>query len=1177
MMKKGTFWGISFGIAAAGSLWAAPGALRLSEQGQISQWQTGDHVVIHTTSKNSPLLMRISGTDHSLVVSRQEDTASGKIVEGKIANVKAQISYSVGEDAERVEIEIRLQGDPQQVEALRWQLPLSLNPRKRVWMRGDYDMEWDTRYFYQFNVGAKQQLLTEPDRNEWRWFGMDRFSSNSFRLWKAESSSTSPLMMQEGRKAAPAIEVYDRQRGVLMELREGESPLPTRLEVDASGGASLAVDLLPGSVRPVERRSLFAEPLRIVLYAVEGEAMRKNLREMIAKRYPASPRPLPEEAMEESRWLRETAAPKRPRYVTGGYPFAPGALQRDRSLSINGKATQMKPIAFWPDQSVKHALLTFPLPEEVAREKGTMPVVTLRDRPSLPISLEISEANHSAKKMLTVTENQEGVTIANGEMIATLSKGSRWLASLKWQGHELLRAEEKARLAYSDFQIQPESVGFYLRTAEGGEKDAGTLEVTELQVEESGPLRAVVRLAGMTTNREPVRMIVRLEFYAGSPEIRMTHSAVFRFKDPRQTFLTGMGFELPLASKPSAVSLPQGYLKEHRTWESLTLLQRTPFLQQLEQKATNGQWTREEADAETPGWVQFRSEVPMMAAIRNFRETAPKAITLDHTNGVLRYELWPLEAGPMDVRRYSDYPHLAQGESVRSRTNWVKDDFYPKDPFVGVSRTHEVLLSLATSAEEAQPVAADFQSPPLLYAGWQAYEKAKVVLPHGAQEEWPRTWANWTRLTNFLLWHRELYGWYGFWNFGDVRHFFRNGYGWISSPALVRNERPWEHDDRKARRLPRGSFTKDYTTQNDWAYDNGRWGWSNTEGLPGLFLQHEYLRHGNRVVYFAAEAAGRHSRDVVTRHEGLWYGLGTRHGVQHWSCGDHEERQTTVSEYRHHYFLSGDARSREVAGNLYRDIYSRTPVFIHASHSGRLQGLLFHWELTGDAQEGERLRAYVDTFIIPEGITISPNVAFPDPALRGKPRHINGGSMFFHTFGGLHALVEYHQITGYAPLAEALVRMTDHFLTQPSVQEVLQGKRTTSADIFWPALAFSAKHSNQPKRYRTALRQYIQNGASSLLYQTVTEDSKHWTGPTAILRGNIPLALFWNNWSPYMTHSLGEKEVWDEKTAAAHAEGEKGADRVFPRESWQDQFDHQPDLEGYFSRQFPFETKGNQP
>ena len=48
----------------------------------------------------------------------------------------------------------------------------------------------------------------------------------------------------------------------------------------------------------------------------------------------------------------------------------------------------------------------------------------------------------------------------------------------------------------------------------------------------------------------------------------------------------------------------------------------------------------------------------------------------------------------MDVRRYSNYPHSSQGESNAGVDSpfWIDEYYYRRDPFVGTSKTHEMLL-----------------------------------------------------------------------------------------------------------------------------------------------------------------------------------------------------------------------------------------------------------------------------------------------------------------------------------------------------------------------------------------------------------------------------------------------------------------------------------------------------
>ncbi len=105
---------------------------------------------------------------------------------------------------------------------------------------------------------------------------------------------------------------------------------------------------------------------------------------------------------------------------------------------------------------------------------------------------------------------------------------------------------------------------------------------------------------------------------------------------------------------------------------------------------------------------------------------------------------------------------------------------------------------------------------------------------------------------------------------------FKRGYGKIVSPerlAELLKLTPRQRADISPRDV---QTEQDYWPQHDWAFDNGRWGWGNTEGLPNLFLQSEYLRTGDRELYFFVEAMARHVRDVDMRPEtvSLAKGLG---------------------------------------------------------------------------------------------------------------------------------------------------------------------------------------------------------------------------------------------------------------------------------------------------------------
>ena len=263
-------------------------------------------------------------------------------------------------------------------------------------------------------------------------------------------------------------------------------------------------------------------------------------------------------------------------------------------------------------------------------------------------------------------------------------------------------------------------------------------------------------------------------------------------------------------------------------------------------------------------------------------------------------------------------------------------------------------------------------------AKWYA-DDTKVILPTILPDDsrYPVENKNMEVGGKFLLFHQNYWNWYGMWDYGDVGHMFKPGYGnYIPAQKLLevlkispdqrgsypriggthRRQHPQRRRQRQNPPNPKSSkrtwAQKDYWPQHDWAFDNGRWGWSNTEDLTNLYMQVQYLRTGDRDIYFCAQAAAREARDVIMRHnrDGHWFGAGTRHGVQHWSDGDHEPRQTTNTEFRYDYYLGDDMRSLDWADELTHNFYLKAPINSHngADHTARLYGLLFAWERSND-------------------------------------------------------------------------------------------------------------------------------------------------------------------------------------------------------------------------------------
>jgi len=572
-------------------------------------------------------------------------------------------------------------------------------------------------------------------------------------------------------------------------------------------------------------------------------------------------------------------------------------------------------------------------------------------------------------------------------------------------------------------------------------------------------------------------------------------------------------------------------------------------------------------DLKEPAWG-------MAAALRDMRKMFPMGIGVAGGKKNVRFslEFWPRSAAPMDLRRYSDFPHRGQGETVTSTSNdWVNTHYYKEDPVRGISRTHEfLLLPWIQTRPSIQSLAVALEDRPLIYSGEQNYLKAGVLDYDLSDPSFLPVRKNLKNFADFLEYHRNKWRWFGKWTYGDIQHSFQRGYGRVIPSRILENIL-----DKNPKELPKGAAISDYVTQNDWAADNGRWGWTNTEGLPNRFLSDLYLRTGDRQVFFAMEALAKQSRDVVIRHEGRWLGGGTRHGVQPWSDGCHQERMTIPSEYRLHRLLTGDKRSRDVLLRYGYDIFlqpkstfihgSAPLVREHADHSARLYGLLTLWEATGDPKVGDALRKYVSTFITPKGVAEDPTVKFPEIELVSPPQSINSGNMFFQTFGAMYALTEYAELTNNADLKRAICQMAQAALEDPKVNRLLAENGPNSAYFFWPALAFAARYADDAERYRDFISTWASGPGAVTVRQIVTQNPAHWSGPTGHLFGNFMSGVLYRmNTLPSLMAPLGKLGALDPNYEKQIEQREReGHPRPAVRPSWQDDYESHPKLLDY--------------
>lgn len=1068
------------------------------------------------------------------------------------------------------------------VRSLAIRLPLALNKRKRIVQAGDRGVQWDTRHWYQFHVSTVGTLLPEPDHNIWRIFAIDQNTSADYHVWRSESPATCPLFMQRGLAAPGWMAVYDQQAGLLFAYRGMAARAPKSLRVMAEGSGEAAIYFwhagLPAlDVHAPQASAVFGPPHVTDWMPFAGEPDESHPDKALAKHWgtkklASDPPARNEIPLAGLNLLDAPAADADAPLVSGGVPLPRGALKDPSQVRLrhNGADVplQTRASAYWPDKSIKWLLVTFPpnggAVEGASGEGSPLEFkLTRRDGSASAYRLDYggTACPGTPQTRLTATEQAGSIAIDTGPLRLTIAAGERWLREARLEGRPML-APEGAR-SFVDL-LRTEPTYPCMTTHAQGTPDDGRFVAESVQLEEAGPLRAVVRLEGMTTAQEPSRVIVRVEAYAGRSVVRVFHSVEFLHKDPRVALVRRMGIEVPLASggplratagaQDGPLPLEPGVragIKQHshlgyEAWH---------------QRAGERFRRIDQTKHRCRGWLDVSGpQGGLSVVLRDMWQQFPNELAADLAGGRLVAYFWP-ESGPvMDMRRYSNYPHPAQGESASPDSRWVADHYYPAGPIVGVSKTHELLLYFhgpGVDGVRLDAVAADFHRPPLVFAGGDWNVKTGVVLPQSlpSSDRFPRAHANLDHYARFWLHHQKLWGWYGFWDYGDVQHHYKVGYGSIV-PADKLAELLASPGSGGARIDVARWRVQDYVPNQEWAFDNGRWGWNNTEGLPGLYMQNHYLRTGDREVFFCAEAMARHFRDVDMRHDGPWLGLGTRHGVQHWSDGNHEERQTTHSEFRYVYGLTGDLRSRDFARQLFEKVYSQRSLRLHADHSGRLQGLLTWWEMTGSDAVAAMLAKYVPSFLVAEGLCESPEVRFPEVRCTAQTRDVNSGNMFFWTFGAGHGLLEYYYLTGDERLRHALIQVADRAMHEPDPGN------------FRKAVIFAARHADDPAPYRKYLEVYART--SPYVFQVVPHNGQYYGGPGGMLCGSVSGSLFAMNDIPYLLAALEADPQWsDRQRERLRQIDEHGATPTrLPRLDWQSAYDR-PELSEYLRIKHP--------
>jgi hypothetical protein len=617
------------------------------------------------------------------------------------------------------------------------------------------------------------------------------------------------------------------------------------------------------------------------------------------------------------RWLGGDAPPSEVG-VTWGVPFARGAVPAAQIFALRDAAGETRPLQTWP-------LATWP--DGTLKWLGVATVAGPESGKAL--SLVPAEATVPDGASVRVRSSETMHEVDTGRVRARFAiRGANLVESLAVDGRTVAR---HGRL-----------VGI---VQEGPELDSGDLpprerfgtEVEKVTVEQTGPVRAVVRVEGRHRGARSQRLwlpfTVRFYFYAGRPEIRLVHSFVFD-GDQERDFIRGLGlaFAVPFREEvhnrhvrfsgeadglwaepvqpmvgrggrfvgdpagggdlyprqargervPNYAEVDdrgRGWLDDWAVWGDFRLLQPNANGFTVEKRTgAHSAWIPAGAGRRASG-LAFVGDVSggLGVSVRNFWQSYPAALEIRGAatgEAELTAWLWSPDAPAMDMRHYSDRAHGLQA---------AYEDVQPGFSTAhGVARTSELTLFPTASVpadDEAVKLARLGEDPPLLVATPDHLHAAQAFGVWGREDR--STPAKRTieerldRTLEFYLTQPEQHQWYGFWDYGDVMHSF----------------------DRE---------------RNVWRYDLGGMAWANSELGPDLWLWYSFLRSGRKDVFRMAEAMTRHTGEVDCYHLGPFAGLGSRHNVRHWGCGAKEARISQAAYRRFHYYLTADERTGDL-------------------------------------------------------------------------------------------------------------------------------------------------------------------------------------------------------------------------------------------------------------------------
>jgi hypothetical protein len=798
------------------------------------------------------------------------------------------------------------------------------------------------------------------------------------------------------------------------------------------------------------------------------------------------------------RWLE--GAPKRATGTTWGVPWPRGKWRADQSFAVTAGGgeipVQTWPLAHWPDGSLKWTA------HAIGPVVATGPIAIQAGAPAAPA------------KAISVKDADDTVVIDTGVMRCRVPKrGTAIIESIDRGDRPIAKDAKLVCIRASD----PEAPTI--------EREHFASAIDKVTVEQSGPVRAVVRIEGKHVglkDRAWLPFTVRLYFYAGADAVRLMHTFIFD-GDENKDFVAGLGVRFSVPMRDELHNRHVRFVGEGKgLWaeavRGLTGLRRdpgekvrnaqvagdpTPPVESwdasvsrrvnlipawgdytLAQLSSDGFEIRKRTKAGF-GWVKSNggtraSGVGYVGGIsggvgfglRDFWQRYPSQLdvrTANTDSAAVTVWLYSPDAPPMDLRFYHDGMGMdSHAEELEGLEITYEDYEKGFGTAHGIARTSELTLWAAdkTPSRDALIDFADVvRMPPMLACDPSHYAATQVFGALFAPVD--RSTPAKSRIEDQLDFYFDYY---------QKQVAQRRWYGFWDYGDVMHTYDPDRHV---------------------WRYDVGGFAWDNSELSTDLWLWYSFLRTGRADVFRFAEAMTRHTGEVDVYHLGRFKGLGSRHNVQHWGCSAKQLRISTALYRRFYYYLTGDER----VGDLMRELVDADQTFMsldplrkirkekyepdpHAlgvslgtDWSALAGAWLAEWERTGDAEYRDKLAAGMKSIgALPHGFFTSG--AFFDSATGAF--HVPGkaGVEVSHlaaVFGLVEVCAELIQLLDVPEFERAWLQYCELYSAPRAEQEKalgqgLKGNALTSAHS--RLTAYAAWKKKDPKLAQRAWREF---------------------------------------------------------------------------------------------------------